>query len=268
MQGRYWMLTIPHADFTPYLPPNVLYLKGQLERGEENDYLHWQVMCVTKPVRGNQIKNIFGSTAHIELTRSNSASDYVWKEETRVPNTQFELGALPLSKARAADWVAIRQSAISGNLEEIPADVYVRYYNALRRIATDHLQPIAMERRCTVYWGATGTGKSRRAWDEASLEAYPKNPRSKFWDGYRGHEHVVMDEFRGGIDIAYLLIWLDRYPVIVEVKGASVVLRATHVWITSNVDPRDWYPTADQATKAALMRRLDITYFPELTNNQ
>lgn len=260
------MLTIPHADFTPYLPRDVLYIKGQLERGEEDGYLHWQIMCITEKSRGGKIKTIFGSTAHIELTRSDSASQYVWKEETRVPNTQFELGARPLSRARSTDWESIRQSAIQGNLEQVPADVYVRNYNALRRIATDNLQPVAMERRCTVYWGRTGTGKSRRAWEEAGLEAYPKNPRSKFWDGYRGHEHVVMDEFRGGIDIAYLLIWLDRYPVIVEVKGSSVVLRATHVWITSNVDPRDWYPTADQETKDALMRRLDITYFPALTN--
>jgi len=35
-------------------------------------------------------------------------------------------------------------------------------------------------------------------------------------DGYRGQEHVVFDEFRGGIDISHVLRWFDRYPVIVE----------------------------------------------------
>ena len=54
----------------------------------------------------------------------------------------------------------------------------------------------------------------------------PKDPRTKFWDGYRNQENVVIDEFRGAIDIAHILRWFDRYPVIVEVKGSSVVLSA------------------------------------------
>lgn len=146
-------------------------------------------------------------------------------------------------------------------MDSIDADIYIRYYGNLKRIASDHLQPVGMERTVAVYWGATGTGKSRRAWDEAGLDAYPKDPRSKFWDGYAGHQHVVIDEFRGGIDIAHVLRWLDRYPVIVEVKGSSTVLKATHIWITSNLHPRDWYPELDEETKSALLRRLTITHF-------
>ena len=97
------------------------------------------------------------------------------------------------------------------------------------------------------------------------MEAYPKTPRSKFWDGYAGHEHVVMDEFRGGIDIAYLLIWLDRYPCIVEVKGSSVVLSARTIWITSNLDPRLWYPDADAETTCCLVEK---TFYNSLSIKQ
>lgn len=119
-----------------------------------------------------------------------------------------------------------------------------------------------------VFWGATGTGKSRRAWDEAGVDAFVKDPRTKWyfqfnfrWCGYRGQQNVVIDEFRGCIDIAHLLRWLDRYPVLVEVKGGSRPLCATRFWITSNVDPRNWYPDVDQATRDALLRRLNITHF-------
>ena len=66
----------------------------------------------------------------------------------------------------------------------------------LKRIANDHIEPVAIEREVVCYWGTTGTGKSRRAWDEAGLQAYPKDPRTKFWCGYRDHEHVIIDEFR------------------------------------------------------------------------
>jgi len=90
------------------------------------------------------------------------------------------------------------------------------------------------------------------------MDAYPKDPRTKFWDGYRAHRNVVMDEFRGSIDIGHMLRWMDRYPVIVEVKGSSAVLQAEKIWITSNLHPREWYPGLDNATYLALERRMEI----------
>lgn len=71
-----------------------------------------------------------------------------------------------------------------------------------------------------------------------------------------------MDEFRGGIDIAHILRWLDRYPVRVEVKGSSRPLVGSTFWITSNLAPRLWFPEADYETVEALMRRLIVTEFP------
>jgi len=112
-----------------------------------------------------------------------------------------------------------------------------------------------------VFWGRTGTGKSHRAWDQAGAQAYVKDPRTKWWCGYRGQENVIIDEFRGVIDISHLLRWLDRYPVLVEVKGGSRPLCARKFWITSNLDPREWYPGLDADTLAALLRRLNITHF-------
>lgn len=159
------------------------------------------------------------------------------------------------------DWDAIWQLAIDGKLDEIPAEVRVQNYRTLRTIRADYAKPVGMVRTCTVLWGATGTGKSQRAWAEAGLESYPKDPNTKFWDGYTGQKHVVVDEFRGSISISHLLRWLDRYPVMVEIKGSAVPLQAEHFWITSNLDPRCWYPELDQETRDALLRRLNITRF-------
>jgi len=115
-----------------------------------------------------------------------------------------------------------------------------------------------------VFWGATGAGKSHRAWTEAGINAYPKNALTKFWDGYYGQEHVVIDEFRGIVSISNILTWLDKWPVIVETKGSSTVFKAKKIWITSNLHPRDWYPDLDAVTVAALLRRLTITEFTHL----
>jgi len=119
-----------------------------------------------------------------------------------------------------------------------------------------------MDRTCYVFWGRTNTGKSRRAWEEAGMGAYCKDPNTKFWDGYQNQDAVVMDEFRGLINVSNLLRWLDRYPVRVEIKGSSRPLSMTTLWITSNVNPLYWYPEVDSETQAAFMRRLNITEFP------
>lgn len=260
--ARYWILTIPHHEFVPYLPPKVVYIRGQLERGEQGGYLHWQVLCTFgNGVRLAAVRAIFGGTCHAEPTRSVAAEAYVWKEDTAVQGTRFQLGKRPVKRNDSTDWDAIREWAKAGQLEEVPADVYIRCYQSLRTIARDNLRADPMEREVFVFWGRTGTGKSRRAWDEATFEAYPKDPRTKFWDGYQGHENVVIDEFRGAIDISHMLRWLDRYPVTVEIKGSAVALKAKRIWITSNLDPRRWYPDADAETMAALLRRLRITHF-------
>jgi len=255
-QARWFILTIPHADFTPYLFAGAKYVRGQLELGNGTGFLHWQlVVQFDKPTRVAAIKRTLGQSVHAEKTRSDAALEYVWKEDTRVDGTQFELGERGLRRDREKDWDAIRESAKRGRLDEIPGDVYVRSYSSLKRIAVDHMEPVGIEKQVFVFWGATGTGKSRRAWDEAGIGAYPKDPRSKFWDGYASHENVVIDEFRGGIDISHMLRWLDRYPTSVEVKGSSVVFKAQRIWITSNVSPDNWYPDLDEETKAALRRR-------------
>lgn len=260
-QGRYWLLTIPHHCFLPYLPTNVSYIKGQLERGQ-GGYLHWQLLVVfPDKVRLLRLKEVFGKETHAELSRSSAANDYVWKEETRVGGTSFELGKLAFKRDSKADWDKIRQLAIIGEFDSIPSDVFIRHYSSLRRITADYCVPRGIERSVFVFWGRTGTGKSYRAWQEAGLDAFPKDPRTKFWDGYRSHKHVVIDEFRGAIDISHVLRWFDKYPVIVEVKGSSLVLNAEKIWITSNISPRDWYPTLDYETKEALLRRLKITHF-------
>lgn len=104
LQGCFWMATIPHHMFVPYLPPGVCHLQGQLERGHgglaggaapdggglplQDDgpagYLHWQI-CITFATKKTllQARGIFGN-AHLELTRSAAAREYVWKEDTRV----------------------------------------------------------------------------------------------------------------------------------------------------------------------------------------
>lgn len=262
-QARYWILTIPREDWSvpESLPTGISYLRGQPEIGESG-YRHWQLMgYYTNKVTLSRVKSDFGNTCHAEPSRSNAAKEYVWKEDTR-DGEPFEIGTLSLERNNGRDWERILAAAKSSRFDEIPPDVFVRYYGSITRIGADYAEPTFMERTCRVYYGPTGTGKSFRAWSEAGPGAYTKDPRSKFWYGYKGQKNVVVDEFRGGIDVAHILRWLDRYPCLVELKGSSRTLNAETVWITSNLHPDEWYPDMDSATLAALKRRLVITHCP------
>lgn len=257
------MLTVPQPLWTPYLPPGVAWIRGQLESGSDTGFLHWQILVsfIKKKTLG-QVREIFGP-AHAELTRSEASQAYVWKEETRVEGTQFELGSKPINRADPKDWDKIWELAQRGELMSIPADIRVNSYRTLRAICADYARPAAMERSCSLFVGPTGTGKSKRAWDEAGMEAYCKDPNSKFWCGYSGQRSVIIDEFRGRIDVSHILRWLDRYPCNVEIKGSSVPLCAESFWITSNLDIEQWYPEIDPQTLQALKRRISVTKFSD-----
>lgn len=261
-QARYWIGTIPRDEWTPCLPDGVAWLRGQPELGESG-YRHWQLVAAYPSKKTlNQVKVSFGiQGAHFEPTRSSAAETYVWKEATR-DGEPFEFGQRVFNRNSAVDWQRVKELAKAGELDQVPADVFVRYYRTLKCIAADNDSPIGLEKTVRVLYGSTGTGKSRMAFEEAGLDAYVKDPRSKFWCGYRGERSVVIDEFRGGIDVSHILRWLDRYPVRVEIKGSSVPLRAEKIWITSNLHPDDWWPDLDEETKRAIRRRVQITHFP------
>ena len=117
-----------------------------------------------------------------------------------------------------------------------------------------------------VFWGASGTGKSRRAVEEAGDDVYFK-PRGKWWDGYQQQQSVILDDFYGWLPFDDLLRLLDRYPLRVEYKGGFHEFNSKTIFITSNVHPLDWYKgdwyQAEQ--KQALTRRINcIIHFNKL----
>jgi len=112
------------------------------------------------------------------------------------------------------------------------------------------------------YWGETGTGKSKKAADEAGTEAWWSGRDLKWWQGYDAHKHVVIDDFRGDFCTFHeLLRILDRYPYTIECKGGSRQLLATHIWITCPYHPSEVYNRTPEEISQLLRRITTIINF-------
>lgn len=112
-----------------------------------------------------------------------------------------------------------------------------------------------------VHWryGPPGIGKTRPIWDKYGVNNIFTPTSYKWWQGYDGHDIVLIDEFRGDwCKLRELLILLDRYPYTVECKNGSRQIQARKWYITSCKCPWTVYKaeTFDEQEKVEqLVRR-------------
>lgn len=168
----------------------------------------------------------------------------------------------PTIRSSKRDWESVYEKAKLLDFDNIDKSVVVQHYNNLKKIGSDNMiPPQRQDVTVKIFWGITGSGKSHKAFHEAGEIFYAKPSTNKWWDGYRGQENVVIDEFNGDINIIHLLKWFDKWPCLVETKGGTVPLLATKFWLTSNLHPCNWWEKVSDAHMEALKRRVEIIEF-------
>ena len=106
-------------------------------------------------------------------------------------------------------------------------------------------------------YGESGRGKTRLAYDKL-LNPYRKsNSTEQWWDGYDGHENVIIDDVKNPDIKQYsiLLELLDRYETRVQTKGGTRQFLAKNIYCTSIFHPSYLYGTFNEAKE--ILRRID-----------
>lgn len=113
------------------------------------------------------------------------------------------------------------------------------------------------------YYGATGTGKTKMAYEEMVEEAqdedniYFSMDTGKWWEGYDAQEYVIIDDMRADfLKFHQLLKLLDRYPYKVETKGSTRQFIPKKIIITSAYHPSKMFRTREDLGQ--LIRRIDV----------
>lgn len=262
--------------------PKVIYLLGGLERCPDTDRFHIQgyIKFANAIERGSAAKLL--NNAHLQTPYKCFLANfrYCTKEDNWT-----EFGTRPAENERpisdkkrkrdedAQSFATAKALAKEGRLDEIDPELMIKHFMTLSKLKLWYLRNRKLD--CLPsdhivgvwYYGKTGTGKSHAAREDYP-GAYIKIPDNKWWDNYEDQDNVILDDvarLQAHWLGAKLKQWVDRYPVMVEVKGGSMMIRPRQIIVTSNYHPNELWE-GDPQVLEPIMRRFKVVHFKTLSD--
>lgn len=253
-------------DFLRKQAKTARYLIAGLEwtkEGKEHfqTYIHYK-----NPRSFNSVRKLFAPW-HVEIARGTPLENYEYcrkidetsrKNGVKPNEYVIEIGDMPAQGTRA-DIEQAKTMIVSGaTMKEVAlsiSETYVKYHAGLEKLRAHMLdKERTTKTEVIVLWGQAGTGKTMTA--EAHGAKLVKYTPSGFTQGYDYQDVVYIDELDDGeIPRSMLLQYMDRYQLVINVKGGEKRWAPKVLYITSNKDPKNWYG-GDLAVK----RRLDKVF--------
>ncbi len=265
-RSRCWRFT----DFTSThawtkLPTGVRYAVMQQEVCPETMRVHLQgYIQLLKPQEFTWLKRL---RPHANWGTCNGTPaqnrEYCTKEDSRlIGGETCELGEIT-SQGGRTDFKefkdAVKGGARKRHLMDDYPSIFARYrnfYGDIRAVG----RPTRDFKGVVLLVGPTGVGKTRKVietyQDSGELWVSPVGGGGSWFDRYDGHKYALIDDFSGEMPLRDALRVLDRYPILVPVKGGFTWWIPEIVFVTTNNEPGTWYKwEGREEQKAALYRR-------------
>jgi len=232
---------------------------------------HWQgfIGFVNDITMGGVIKRLdVGIPPHVEMMRGSikSNQDYCSKQ-----GALQAFGTFPRQGERK-DIEEFRDHIVHNEMtvDDIAINAPWMHYQYGRTF--DKIEDITMRKKFrnfmtkgTWIWGPTGVGKSHFAFENFDPSThYVLNINDNgWWDGYKQQYYVIINEFRGQIQLSELLDLVDKYPKTVKRRNREPMpFLSRHVIVTSCHHPQEVYKNIlkDGESLKQLERRFDIIH--------
>lgn len=264
-RGRLWIFTYYPSNVPfrgeprpQFVRERLEYLRANPETCPETGRFHWQGFAVCRHrMRSSTFQKALGiypcRTALAE--EPDRCKAYCEKEDSRDEGVEpveggiYERGG----QGKRTDLERIGWAARQGfSLREIAVRApsqFIRYHGGIERLVGMYQHPTFRRPRVYVFWGDTGSGKTRevfRRWNHQDI--YVKSVNTKWFDLYHSQRVLLMDEFSDGVTgrdqpfpYATILRLCDMYPYIVEPKGGARYISFEVIVFTSEQPPTVWF---------------------------
>ncbi|ROP74415.1 hypothetical protein [Curtobacterium sp. PhB115] len=250
-ESRRWMLTLPESEYDRAEVEKRLgkykAVIGQLEEAPTTGYRHWQLYLEAKSaVRFSTLRKLFpkGHYTPARETRIQCVR-YCTKETSRV-GEQLNLGQLNFAVKQGkrtdldsyAEQIMIEgKSADEVIWDDARAVKFEKQLNSLQLIR-DRKTWGNVFREVEVHYihGGTRTGKTSALYETYGYEGIFRVPnwRNPF-DGYKGEDIVVLDEYNTSVAMVDMLKILEGYPLELAARFSDKTAKFTKVFIVSNL---------------------------------
>ena len=289
VRSRKWLVTInnpvekgmEHNAIKAQLQlfKNCVYWCMSDEIGKDGGTYHTHIfICCSGAVRFSTLKKRFNG-AHFDVCKGTAIDNknYVFKEgkwsntekeDTRVDGTQEEWGDCPVERQGQrndiSDLYAMIKEGLT-NYEIIESNPqYMLNLDKIERarqtVLEERFKNEWRDLTVTYIYGTTGAGKTRSVMDKYGYSnVFRVTDYEHPFDGYKGQDVIVFEEFRSSLRIDDMLKYLDGYPVEIPCRYANKVACFTKVYIISNIALTEQYPNVQKEqteTWNALLRRI------------
>lgn len=237
-------------------------------------------LCFSSAARFSTLQNKF-SGAHFEMANGTCQQnrDYInkdgkWRNDvkhgTKVDDTFEEYGEMPIERQGARNDLADLFDAIQSGaddfsiIENHPSYlVNIDAINKTRQIVHEKQFRNTFRKLFVSYvCGSPGVGKTRGVMETFGYEnCYRVTDYTHPFDGYRGQDVLIFEEFRNNLKLQDMLVYLDGYPVDLPARFMNKVACFTKVFIISNIPFEEQYSFVrvdNFDTYAAWLRRIHM----------